>query len=42
MAERRKTDRPSYRDFLDALGVAVYTTDANGQITFFNEAAATF
>jgi PAS domain S-box-containing protein len=30
----------SYREFLDALGVAVYTTDANGQITFFNEAAA--
>ena len=31
-----------YRDFLDALGVAVYTTDAAGSITFFNEAAATF
>ena len=30
-----------YRDFLDALGVAVYTTDADGRITFFNEAAAT-
>lgn len=42
IAERRKTDRPSYRDFLDALGVAVYTTNVNGQITFFNEAAAAF
>ncbi len=31
-----------YREFLDALGVAVYTTDAAGRITFFNEAAATF
>jgi PAS domain S-box-containing protein len=31
-----------YRDFLDALGVAVYTTDAAGGITFFNEAAAQF
>ena len=26
---------------LDALGVAVYTTDASGRITFFNEAAVT-
>jgi PAS domain S-box-containing protein len=31
-----------YREFLEALGVAVYTTDADGRITFFNEAAATF
>ena len=31
-----------YRDFLDALAVAVYTTDADGRITFYNEAAATF
>jgi PAS domain S-box-containing protein len=29
-----------YRSFLEALGVAVYTTDADGAITFFNEAAA--
>ncbi|HEX3428574.1 MAG TPA: ATP-binding protein [Candidatus Limnocylindrales bacterium] len=28
-----------YRAFLDALAVAVYTTDAAGRITFFNEAA---
>lgn len=31
-----------YRQFLDALGVAVYTTDAAGRITFFNAAAADF
>jgi PAS domain S-box-containing protein len=29
-----------YRAFLEALGVAVYTTDADGAITYFNEAAA--
>lgn len=28
-----------YRELLDGLGVAVYTTDAAGRITFFNEAA---
>jgi len=33
---------PRYREFLEALGVAVYTTDAEGRITFFNEAAAKF
>jgi len=33
-------DSPSYRQFLEALGVAVYTTDAMGHITFFNDAAA--
>ena len=33
-------DGPSDRQFLDALGVAVYTTDAEGSITFFNESAA--
>ena len=38
--DRRRADR--YRRFLDALGVAVYTTDADGRITFFNAAAATF
>jgi PAS domain S-box-containing protein len=31
-----------YRQFLEALGVAVYTTDAEGGITFFNQAAADF
>jgi PAS domain S-box-containing protein len=35
-------DSPSYRQFLEALGVAVYTTDADGRITFFNQAAADF
>lgn len=35
-------DSPSYRQFLEALGVAVYATDASGHITFFNEAAADF
>ena len=29
-----------YRAFLEALGVAVYTTDQHGAITYFNEAAA--
>lgn len=31
---------PRYRRFLDALGVAVYTADAEGRITYFNNAAA--
>ncbi len=31
-----------YRQFLEALGVATYTTDADGRITFFNAAAADF
>ena len=30
---------PSYRQFLEALGVAVYTTDADGRVTFYNQAA---
>ncbi len=34
--------RARYREFIDALGVAVYTTDADGRITFYNEAAAEF
>ncbi len=33
---------PTYRQFLEALGVAVYTTDAEGRINFYNEAAARF
>jgi PAS domain S-box-containing protein len=43
-ASRRRaaTAEQPYRDFLEALGVAVYTTDADGRITFFNEAAAVF
>ena len=39
-AAQRRAER--YRRFLDALGVAVYTTDADGKITFFNAAAADF
>jgi PAS domain S-box-containing protein len=35
-------DSPTYRQFLESLGVAVYTTDADGRITFYNDAAATF
>jgi PAS domain S-box-containing protein len=37
---RRRSER--YSRFLDALGVALYTTDADGRITFFNAAAAEF
>jgi PAS domain S-box-containing protein len=37
-AARRRAAR--YRRFLNALGVAVYTTDSDGRITFFNAAAA--
>lgn len=40
--ESPSIDSPSYRQFLEALGVAVYTTDSDGRITFFNEAAADF
>jgi PAS domain S-box-containing protein len=34
--------RSRYREFLDAVAVAIYTTDAEGRITFYNEAAARF
>jgi PAS domain S-box-containing protein len=34
--------RSRYREFLDAVAVAIYTTDAAGGITFYNEAAARF
>ncbi len=39
-SDEAAADDARYREFLEALGVAVYTTDANGGITFFNEAAA--
>lgn len=47
MTERRETGEARrqgerYREFLESLGVAVYTTDAEGKITFFNKAAAMF
>src|SRR4051794_9432033 len=38
--EVAEADERSYREFIEALGVAVYTTDADGGITFYNEAAA--
>ncbi len=31
-----------YRDLLNALPAAIYTTDADGRITFYNEAAVAF
>ena len=33
---------PASRPMLDAVGVAVYTTDPEGRLTFYNEAAAEF
>ena len=35
-------EESQFRDLLDALPVAIYTTDAEGRITFFNQAAAEF
>lgn len=37
----RDTER-HYRQLLEAIDVAVYTTDAEGRITFYNDAATTF
>lgn len=34
-----ETDERSYRQFIEALGVALYTTDADGRLTYFNDAA---
>ena len=36
------TAESGYRQLLEALGVAVYTTDADGRVTYFNDAAAAF
>ena len=36
------TVETSYRQLIDSLGVAVYTTDAGGHLTFYNDAAAAF
>ncbi len=33
-------DGRPFRDFIDALGVALYTTDADGHLTYYNEEAA--
>lgn len=41
-ADSPSIDSPTYRQFLEAIGVAVYTTDVEGRITFYNEAAARF
>lgn len=46
VTEAKRRDRESrkheqyYRDLLNALPAAIYTTDAAGRITFYNEAAA--
>jgi PAS domain S-box-containing protein len=41
VAEQRLQQRERwYRDLLEALPAAIYTTDADGRITFYNEAAA--
>jgi PAS domain S-box-containing protein len=47
LAAAEPSERPAlrathYRQFLDALGVAMYTTDAAGRLTFFNAAAEEF
>ncbi|MBV9653945.1 MAG: PAS domain S-box protein [Acetobacteraceae bacterium] len=47
LIELRKTEsalrdgEARYRALIDGLGVAVYTTDADGWLTFYNDAAAT-
>jgi PAS domain S-box-containing protein len=38
MEDRVRDSEQKMRDLLDALPAAVYTTDANGRITFFNKA----
>ena len=38
-ATETQRDPTPYRAFLDAVAVAIYTTDTDGRITFFNEAA---
>jgi PAS domain S-box-containing protein len=40
--ERLRPGERRYRELLDSLGVAVYTTDSAGRITFFNTSAASF
>lgn len=36
-----EADERSDRDFVEALGVALYTTDAEGRLTYYNDAAVT-
>jgi two-component system sensor kinase FixL len=39
--DNRRRAEQALRSLIEALGVAVYTTDAEGRITFYNQAAAT-
>jgi PAS domain-containing protein len=39
---RLRLPRSLYRDLLNALPAAIYTTDGDGRITFYNEAAVAF
>ena len=40
--ERREKDEQQFRQLLDALPAAIYTTDPQGRITYFNDAAIEF
>ena len=37
--DRLRDDEQRFRDVFEAMPIAIYTTDADGRITFFNEAA---
>src|SRR5690348_79760 len=39
--ENRVSGEARFEELLEALPAAIYTTDANGRITFFNQAAET-
>jgi PAS domain S-box-containing protein len=41
-ADGAVSDEKQFRDLLQALPAAIYTTDANGRITFFNQACVEF
>jgi PAS domain-containing protein len=41
-ADGATPDEKQFRDLLQALPAAIYTTDANGHITFFNQACIEF
>ena len=41
LRQRCASANVGFRELLDALPAAVYTTDAAGRITYYNEAAAT-
>lgn len=42
LEREREAQERRHREVLDALPMAVYTTDAEGRITYFNKAAVTF